>query len=343
MKRSISTAVLGVVCIAAIVAVPSAFAAYTSTKLEVSQVGTTTTIKASLDPNDDSTASIRIYVPTGTQLTTSQKSGTSLGRVQTSANALALGGVDLGGPSGPIVVAAPGQVPAAAQAACLQGATPLATWLMLIQYQDPSAPNLPVPMYLVATAGAATALGPGYVQVCLSPPDIPESQGGAPVGLKLYSATFTITGVFSPVPVGAWIAFWTPYNPGVGTVNTAATVASPAAVAPGAVSIAAKKSGLGAIVSGNVTQAGQGRGSAAVAILGGARASGLKKLGTVKANANGSYSFRAKRGTFFKATVIATPTSAPPLCTQLAPLLPVPCVNPTVNGFTASSKTVKKK
>jgi hypothetical protein len=339
MKRRIWTIAAGLASVAALIVVPSALAAYTSTKLEIQQVGTTLAARITADPADDPTASTRVFAPTGTQLTTTQAPGTVLGPVTANAKALGLGGADV--PlTGQIIVAAPGQVPTSQSAPCLQGATPIATWIMALQAAGQTSN---IPLYLVATSGATTPLGPAYVQVCLPPPDIPESQGGAPLGLKLYSATLTIKGVFSPVPLGAWISFWTPYTPGTGKPNVAGTIAAPAAVAPGAVSAAAKKRGPGAIVGGRVTQAGQGRGGATVTIRGGIKPSALKKLGSVTVKANGSYSFRAKRGTFFKVTAVAKSANAEPLCTALAALLPYPCVNPTTSGFTAQSRTVKKK
>jgi hypothetical protein len=339
MKRRISTAFLALASVAALVAVPAALAAYASPKLEVKQAGTT--LKVSLDPNDHPTASVRIFAPTGTQLTTTQAPGTVLGPVNALVKALDLGGADL--PlEGQLLVAAPGQVPVAVQTACTQGATPAATWVLVL---SAAGQTLTVPAYLVPTSGAQSALGPAYIQVCLPPPDVPAGTPGRTLfGAKLYSAELTIGGVFSAVPVGAWVSFWTPYNPGVGTVNAGGTVASPAAVAPGVVSVAAKRSGVGAVVTGRVTQAGHARGSATVTIRGGATARALKRLGSVKANANGSYSFKAKRGTFFKVTAVASPASAGPLCTALvAALAPIPCVNPTTNGFTVQSKTAKKK
>jgi hypothetical protein len=81
-----------------------------------------------------------------------------------------------------------------------------------------------------------------------------------------------------------------------------------------------------------------------VAIFGGARATGLKRLGRVQVRANGTYTFAARSGTFFRATAVATTASAAPLCTALgAALAPTPCVNPTTNGFTVQSKVVRKK
>lgn len=341
MRGRIWTVAAGIVSVAALIAVPAALAGYTTAKLEITQAGTATVVKASFDPNDDPTASVRIFAPAGTQLTTSQAPGTVLGPVKSIVKALDLAGADL--PiDGQLVVAAPGQVPGDTVAACTQGATPLATWIMVL---SAAGQTLTVPTFLVGTTGTQAALGPAYIQICLPPPDLPVgTPGRATFGAKFYSATLTINGVFSAVPLGAWVAFWTPYTPLVGAVNVAGTVASPAAIAPGAVTVAAKKSGLGATVTGRVTQAGQARGGASVTIFGGAKASGLKRLGKAKVAASGAFTFKAKRGTFFRATAVATSASAPPLCTALgAALAPIPCVNPTTNGFTVQSKTVKKK
>ncbi len=338
MHRRMWTVVAGLAAVVALVAVPSALAAYTSPKLQVTQGPNVVTVKASLSPDDDPTAVVRISAPTGTQLTTTQAPGTVLGPVHALVKALDLGGADLA-LDGQLVVAAPGQVPAAAQTQCLQGTTPLATWVMVL---NAAGQTLSVPTFLVPTGSAAS---PALIQVCLPPPDVPASNPAkATFGAKLYSAQLSIVGVFHNVPLGAWVSTWTPYNPGVGTVNLAGTVAAPAAIAPGAVTLTARKRGLGAAVTGRVTQAGQPRGGATVAIFGGPKKSGLERLGKASVNDNGVFHFTAKRGTYFRAAATAAPGAAAPLCTQLAPQLQgLPCVNPTVNGFTAQSKVAKKK
>lgn len=344
MRRRTWTALAAFAVAAAVIAVPSALAAYTSPKLEVTQAGTATTIKASLSPDDDPTAAVGIVAPGGTQLTTIQAPGTVLGPVRAIVKALDLGGADL--PlEGQLLVAAPGQVPAASQTACIGAVVPLATWVMVL---TAAGQTLTVPAYLVATGGATAALGPASIVVCLPPPDVPVgTPGRATFGAKLYSAELTVNGVFGTVPVGAWIAFWTPYVPAMGTVNAAGRVVSPAAVAAGAVTLAAKKQGKGgkaAVVSGRVTQAGQARGSATVTIFGSLKRTGLKRMGRVSVKANGTFSFRAKSGTFFRATAVAAPAAAAPLCAALAGALgPLPCVNPTTNGFTVSTKIVRKR
>ncbi len=194
MKRRIWTVAVALASVTALIAVPSAFAAYTTAKLEVRQTGTTALIKATLDPNDDPTASVRIFVPTGTTLTTTQAPGTSLGPVRAIVKALDLAGADL--PlEGNLVVAAAGQIAPTTQAACLGSVTPIASWVMVL---SAAGQTLPVPAYLVATTGTQAALGPAYIQVCLPPPDIPAgTPGRATFGAKLYSAELTINGVFS--------------------------------------------------------------------------------------------------------------------------------------------------
>jgi hypothetical protein len=345
MTRRIWTAIAGCAVAAALVAVPSALAAYTSAKLEVTQTGNVARIKASLSGDADPTASVRIFVPSGTSLTTSQTPGTVLGPVEALVKALDLGGADL--PlTGQVVVAAPGQIPLGAQAACIGSTTPLSSWVLVL---TAAGQTLTVPAYLLATSGALTSLGPAFIQVCLPPPDVPAgTPGRATFGAKLYSATLTVQGVFGAVPSGAWISFWTPYNVGVGTPNVAGTVVAPAAVAPGSVALAARRSGRGAIVTGRVTQGGQARGGATVTISGGPRAGSLRRLGRARVTASGTFTFRARTGTFFRATAVAPAATAPALCTTLAPLFaalgnPPPCLNPTTNGFTAQSRTIRKR
>jgi hypothetical protein len=341
MRRQIWSVVVGVAAVAALMAVPAAMAAYTSPKLEVFPTAAGVTVKASLSPDDDPTARVAITAPTGTQLTTTQAPGTALGQVEALVKALDLGGADL--PlQGQLVVAAPGQVPAATQAACIGSTTPLATWVMVL---SAAGQTLTVPTYLLATTGAATALGPAFIVICLPPPDVPPgSPGRATFGAKVYSAALTINGVFGRAS-GTWVSTWVPYNPGVGTVNQTGAVVAPAANAPGAVTVAARRGGrTRATVSGTVTQGGQPRAGATVTIFGGPRASGLKRIGRVRTAASGRFTFRARTGTFFRANAVGAAGASPAVCAQLAPALgSVPCVNPTVNGFAAQSRVVRKR
>ncbi len=340
MKRSIRLAVLGLAGVGLLAVVGVAIAAYTSPTLKVSYSGSSTVITASAANGDDATAVATIYVPAGTSVTTGQSPGTQIGTVKAQVSALALGGALL--PlEGPILVAPPGAVPAAAQQQCTEGATPTATWLLQL---SAAGQTINLPAYVLPTVGAETALGAAKLRFCLAPPDIPPDKGGATFGAKFLSASLTVNGVFSTVAQGAWIAFWTPWQAGNGQVNTAGTVVSPAAIAPGAVTVKAKKAGLGAVVSGTVTQGGQGRPSAVVAIWGAKGKAALRRLGSVRTSATGKFSFRARSGDVFQARVVAGSIAAPPLCVALAAQLQgLPCVNPTANGFTAKSGLVRKK
>ena len=344
MKRRIWTVAVALASVVALVAVPAAYAAYTTAKLEVRPAGTGgATVRATLSPDDDPTASVRIFAPSGVTLTTNQAPGTVLGPVRAIVKALDLGGADL--PlEGQLAVAPPGAVPPATQAQCLGTTTPIAVWVMTL---GAAGQTLTVPTYLVATSGAQTALGPAYIQVCLPPPDVPAgTPGRATFGAKLYSAELTINGVFSTA-TGTWLSMWTPYRPGVGQVNAAGTIASPAVVANGAVTAAARRAGprgVRATVTGRVTQGGQARAGAAVTIFGGPRSNRLKRLGRVRTNASGAFTFRAKSGIFFRANVVAAAGAAPAACTALTPAIsPIPCMNPTSNGFTAQSRVIRKR
>ena len=342
MKGRIGTVAVGIAAVAALIAVPAAMAAYTSPKLEINQTTTGVVVKASLDPNDDPTAAVVIVAPSGTQLTTNQAPGTVLGPVHAIVKALDLAGADL--PlEGQLVVAAPGQVPAATQKGCIGTAPPIATWLMML---SAAGQTLTVPTYLVSTAGTPyTAIGPAFIGICLPPPDVPAgTPGRATFGAKVYSAELSISGVFSRVAVGAWVSAWVPYTPTAGKPNPAGAVVAPAAIAPGAVTITAKRSGKGALVSGAVTQSSQPRGGATVTVLGGSAKSKLTTRKRARVSANGRFSVKFATGTFFRADAVATAGAAATLCTQLQPTLgATPCVNPTVNGFSARSTVVRKK
>jgi hypothetical protein len=337
MKRSIRLAVLGLASAGLLALVGVATAAYASPTLKVSYSGASTVITAAAANSDDATAVASIYAPTGTTVTTSQAPGTRIGTVSAQVSALALGGALL--PlEGPIVVAPPGAVPTATQQECSQGAAPLATWLLQLQA---AGQTINLPAYVLPTAGAESALGPVKIRFCIAPPVVGAAN---PFGAKFLAATLTVNGVFSAVSQGAWIAFWTPWSADNSQPNQPATVASPAAVAAGAVTVKAKKSGAGAIVTGKVTQGGLGRPGTAVALWGAKGKSALRRLGAVRTGANGTFTFRARSGDVFQARVTAGPIAAPPLCTAIAAQLQgIVCVNPTANGFTVKSGVVRKQ
>ncbi|MCZ7588829.1 MAG: hypothetical protein M5U27_08280 [Gaiella sp.] len=334
MRNRTRTAVLALAALAALALAAVATAAYTSPKLSVSYApGNVTNIVASASVDDDSTARAAIVIPNGSAVTATAAPGTKVGTAKAQVSALALGGALL--PlAGDIVVAPPGAVAAASQVGCIGPVAPQLTLLLVLQA---AGQTINLPAYIVPTSGAQTALGSTQLVFCLPPPDIPADKGGATFGAKFLTADLTLTNVIGPVVQGAWIAFWTPYNAGVGTANQAATVASPAAIAPGGITLAGRKVKGVRRLTGRVTQAGQGF-ATRVTIL-----AGTRRLATVAARANGTFTYRVpktSKATTFRARTVVAGRSAPPLCTALGSL-GVPCVNPTVSGFTATSRAVR--
>jgi hypothetical protein len=333
MKR-LWTVVAAIASVAALVAVPAAYAAYTSAKFEVTQAGTTTTIKLTVDPNDDPTAILQIILPTDTQVTTNQAPGTALGRATAVVKALDLGGADLA-LEGEVLVAAPGQVSAAVRTACIADTPVAATWVLALSAGEQ---QLAVPVYFVTWPSPYL-----NIYICFGPPDVPVgTPRRAPFGAKPYSLEATFAGVFRTFSAGAWIGHFSPYTPLVGVENWTGGVASPAAVGPGAVTLTARRAGAGANLVGRVTQMGAGRSDATVTIVGGSASGKLRSLGTATVAADGTFTFRARAGTFFRARAVAAPGPAPWVC-QRIPSPTDRCVNPTANGFTAQSRVVRKR
>jgi hypothetical protein len=333
MRNRTRTAIVAVAALAALALAAVATAAYTSPKLSVSYAaGNVTRIVASASVDNDATARAAIVIPTGTALTTTAAPGTKVGTAKAQVSALALGGALL--PlAGDIVVAPPGSVPAASQTGCIGPATPQATLMLVLQA---AGQTINLPAYIIPTSGPQAALGAAQLVFCLPPPDLPAPVG-ATFGAKFLSADLTLNGVIGPIAQGAWVAFWTPWNAGVGTVNAAATVASPAAIAPGGITLSGRKVKGVKRLSGRVTQAGAGVGTK-VTIL-----AGTKRLATVSARANGAFTYavpKKSKATTFRARAVVAGHDAPAVCGQFGSL-GVPCVNATVSGFTATSGAVR--
>ena len=333
MRTRTRTAVVAVAALVALALAAVATAAYTSPKLSVSYApGNVTNIVASASVNDDATARAAIVIPNGSTITTTAAPGTKVGTAKAQVSALALGGALL--PlAGDIVIAPPGAVNPTSQAQCTLGVTPQATLLLVLQA---AGQTIPLPAYILPTSGPQAALGSAQLVFCLPPPDLPAPVG-ATFGAKFLSADLTLNGVIGSVVQGAWVGFWTPWNAGVGTVNTAATVVSPAVIAPGGITLSGRKVKGVKRLSGRVTQGGAGV-ATRVTILAGA-----KRLATVAAKANGTFTYavpKKSKATTFRARAVVAGRAAPAACTPFASL-GVPCVNPTTSGFTATSGIVR--
>ncbi len=223
-------------------------------------------------------------------------------------------------------------------------ATPLATWVMVL---TAAGQTLTVPTYLARRSRAAGSLGPAFIAICLPPPDVPVgTPGRATFGAKVYSAELTINGVFSSVAAGAWVSSWVPYTPRrrhgerrrsrrrTGRDRTRCSDPRREDLREGSDRHGSRDAGRSATRGATVTIFGGLRGRPASGRVG--RASGGRERQRSRSG--------PQIGTFFRATAVAAPGAAPAVCAQLRPLIaPIPCVNPTANGFNVQSKVVRKK
>lgn len=222
MKKSIRLTALAAAALASLAFAGTALASF-APKLIVSSGSSTgggpTRLGVVVSNADVPTAKVTIYVPSAYTVGTAAPG--KLGDVTATASAADLGGAIL--PlTGELDAIPPTAVTTAAATAC--GITPAQTWDL---HLTAAGQTLDIPMFVVATAGPEVAAGFGAkLVVCLPPPDVPVgTPGRATFGAKLLSATFTSSAITEPTSGDQrWTSLWTPYNPGVGTVNAAGTV-----------------------------------------------------------------------------------------------------------------------
>jgi hypothetical protein len=195
-------------------------------------------ITADLNQNDDAVAKVTMYVPLGYQLN-APNVGQKVGDVTARARAADLGNAIL--PlTGTIMAVDPASV--AAQSAQCDDVVHAATWVMNL---TAAGQTLQIPMFIDATTGAEAALAVYKIVVCLPPPDLPAgTPGRATFGAKLVFAQFDVNALANPPATGdyRWRSLWTPYTPGTGTPNAAATVEAQSLVRlPSQVTLRAKK------------------------------------------------------------------------------------------------------
>ena len=217
MRKTSKLVVFTVTALAGLAFAGSALASY-GPKIVISSNDDYSLSAGVVVPNtDDPTAKVAIYIPS--QYTVATAAPGKLGSVTATASAADLGGAVL-----PLTGELDAIAPTAATAAAAQqcGVTPAQTWNL---HLTAAGQALDIPMFVVASQV------PGYpwsLVVCLPPPDVPVgTPGRATFGAKLLSATFADSAIKEPATGSGdlrWTSLWTPYNPGVGTVNAAATV-----------------------------------------------------------------------------------------------------------------------
>ncbi len=320
MTRRISVAVAGCASAAAIFWVATALAAYSSPRLEVTQTGDRVTLDVAQSPGDDATALVRIISPIGTEIAAAQPTGTTVGDADAVFVATAADNAQVAA-RGALRVVGPATGPLTG---CAEGERVVAVWSLTLAGDGLT---VDVPVYLIVG---------GDLLLCLAHPSTLD-RGAKLVGLRL-----TLDRPLDVPSPGTWISIWVPYG---GTVaDTPRSVASPAVVGSGTVTFTARAKGAGAVLVGFVRQAGAPRADARVRITGGPRASAQQLLGIARTNRQGQFTFRARSGTFFRANAIVPRTSPPGLCFVLEPFLrPIPCVNPTLNGFSVQTSAIRER
>ena len=171
-------------------------------------------ISADADP----TAKLTIFSPVGYDAALTAAPGTKIGTVVARVKAKALGGALL--PlAGDVLVANPADPTIqAASTACTHTTTHTSIWVLNTSLQGQT---VAIPVFVDKVGPLVTQ------QVCLPSPDIPEAMGGAKFGAQLTDADFTISNVFTNAGTKGgyeWAGVYTPYTPGTGTPNAAATV-----------------------------------------------------------------------------------------------------------------------
>ncbi len=286
----------------------------------MTQTGSRVTLDLAQHPGDDATAVARLISPIGTAVPRTPSAGTTIGSA-TAEFVLTSAGDERASAQGPLrVVGTPDSTPSG----CAAGERALAEWSLALAGGGVSV-DIPV---LVLVGGDLLLCFP-------HPADV--GQGAKLIGLQL-----TLDGALELPSAGTWISILVPYGGAV--ADTSRIVASPASVGAGSVEFTVRARGAGAVLVGFVRQAGAPRTDARIRIAGGPRAGALRQLGVAKTNRQGQFTFRAKSGTFFRANAVAARASPPGLCFVLEPFLrPIPCINPTLNGFSVQSRVLRKR
>jgi hypothetical protein len=314
----------------------------------------TTTIHVAIQPNTPPIAAVNIYSGNGWKADLSGAAGSQIGTVDATAfsrdNNLTL-------PlSGTITVSDPSAAAnAAGSAQCTGLPKSAAVWIMNLSV---AGQTLEIPMYVNETTGAPDQPLGGYrISVCLPPPDVPVgTPGRAFQGAQLLDAKLKLNKVFTS-PTGGdfvktnWEALFTPYNPGIGTVNRAGTFETRAFVPlPIILGLQVKyknKKARTYVVSGKVTEGSAPVVGLKLTVLRGLTAKKLARIGSATTSASGGYSLGgklAKKATNFfqvSGSVGERDYTSTGCASPLTPFAPAGCVHATLSPWSTKSVVVK--
>ena len=351
MTRAVRGAILVATSFLALAFVGTALAAYTPRLIvlhERAQLGGggETAVLFTQPRTDEATAKITIYAAAGYTVNFAAP-GTQIGTAEATVQARAIS-PDIFLPVRGTIVAGNPADPALAGPAtqCTGTATHQAVWVLVL---TASGRELRVPVYVDQATGGEATFASVKLQVCLPPPDVPESAGGAAFGAKLVDAALVFNrGVFTTpraASIYQWTAYFTPYTNNRPPVNVAGTIQSRALVAlPVTITVRAKynKKRKRVTLSGTFRMAGAAGTGSRLAIYQGTRANRLRRVGVTPAvRRNGSFSAvrRVRRGTHYFQLVIqvAAPVDQEGCAiTSRAPAAPGGCVTATLGVYGVS-------
>jgi hypothetical protein len=356
MSKRIRTALVAVSAIATLSFASAALAANTGSVSvwhtpQTLANSASTTIHVNVPETTNPIAVVNIYSGTGYTLNTSQAANTQIGTVEATAlsrdNNLTL-------PLSGTVVTSDATTAAnkAGSAQCARVAQSQAVWIMNLSV---AGNTLAIPVYVNPTAGPEQTLGGYKLSICLPPPDVPVgTPGRAFQGAQLLDAKLTLNNVFT-TPTGGglvkWETLFTPYNPGVGTVNVAGTFEARAFVPlPIILGVQVKyknKKARTYVVSGKATEGGAPVSGLTLLVFRGLTAKKLAKVGSAKTSATGGYSLGGKLAkkatTFFQmsGSVGERDYTTTGCASPLTPFAPAGCVHATLSPWSAKSVVVK--
>lgn len=314
----------------------------------------TTTIHVAIQPNTPPIAAVNIYSGTGWTANLSGAVGSQIGTVEATAfsrdNNLTL-------PlSGTVTVADPSAAAnAAGSAQCTGLPKSQAVWIMNLSV---AGQTLAIPMYVNPTTGAPDqSLGGTRVSVCLPPPDVPVgTPGRAFQGAQLLDAKLKLNRIYTS-PTGGdflqsrWTALFTPYNPGIGTVNRAATFESRAYVPMPVIlglQVTYQKKTNTYRLNGKITEGGKPVSPAApVLISRGLTPGTLTRRSSTKTRADGSWNtagnLKPKKPTYFQISVSRAERdyTAQGCASPSTTFAPAGCASATLSAWSAKSRLVK--
>jgi hypothetical protein len=308
------------------------------------QANAETGIAVVFPSNQPAAAKVVVYVPGGYGLDLAIPAGTTVGTV----NASATGGAGTVALRGNIVADTPSKYAAdPAALACTGSATHAAVWMLQLAS---GATTLSVPVFVDVASGTDGGLGVFKLQACFGAPDVPQSAGGAPGGLRVGAVFLDLTrGVTNPAtPDGyLWRAFVTPFTAGTTAQNTAGTVEVRSIVPlPQLLTLKGRyeKKTKSIVLSGALSLAGTKASGVDVAIYGSLKraVTTFKRLVAVKTKKQGAYSHRRKaaKTMYFGSLVDEYFTGA--RCESGASTAPAGCIQENVSIEVASNLVAVK-